>query len=726
MSPRKIPCIPEAKLLKLRRALHTVEVLPPRFWKCYSTGTFENSKQLLEKDLSEYGELLSGLTLVESLKFPNHYNFDDQGLFDDQQEFVVNVVVVKECFIVSLHSDSSKYSLIGCAFHSKFATVLECSNHQLTYHPLAKEIILRIKEELAGKGIAVSEVIKRRISSEYFLNLLVCSILWRDYIKKNRVDSSKQRLEEVSKTTQLSPATVLARGVYSPFSEVRNEANKLAVSLQKERDLKRLSEKKNSKELLAFVQSLKGESILPEEFWSAFENGIYPKQIRADIAYHVEKYANLSEGWLFVHTKYLYNYVINLISTKGAFFVSIHSKRDRVNLLGNIDYNPFNFKPRQSMTYVEKRMNDNLPAYHILHKIRRELAQKGLEIGVASYSGSANVLRFFGSINRLYFSALWKKMLTEKGVKDEDIPNFDNEGIAQELSESFNEGESDPDRYVAPMTVAHYAYQAPDRLVKRSSHYAGNIIRLKLLDLESLVLDYKSLKDFRTFVELLSKKLGKSPIYISSLLYLSKNKAIKKRAHKLWKVLLFEHHDVENNYIKLKALYPTKTPSELAIALSEKLGKSPYYLLRLGMMTTDSKLRKEMTEGANLLACQANNITEYWDEYQDFDPFTIIELISDLTGKSTIAIACYSKGSDRSHIERNADYVFKVIMDKKHDITEQWEELIANSVGVSVDDRVNWICKKTRLSPRYVADIGKTSPNDLVKKEAFKFTFDNL
>ena len=66
-------------------------------------------------------------------------------------------------------------------------------------------------------------------------------------------------------------------------------------------------------------------TLLPQEFWQAFEQGIYPPSNQDTLSYHIDDYAKLIERLGYAHSIYSYGYEINIIVVGGIFFISIFS-----------------------------------------------------------------------------------------------------------------------------------------------------------------------------------------------------------------------------------------------------------------------------------------------------------------------------------------------------------------------------------------------------------------
>ncbi len=180
--------------------------------------------------------------------------------------------------------------------------------------------------------------------------------------------------------------------------------------------------------MIKLRRQIQKQSLIPQEFWNAFSKKEYPKKVSSIAPYYLEKFVPLLEGNAYIYTLDVHNYIINFIGIEKVFYISIHARQDRPHILGCIDYNSFRYSSRKRMIFIKKRMDNHPVALILLHKIRREIIQCGLEIDIEMRTNLSSSLPFLGSLNRIGVSTLWhdkiKNFLSSKTLGIDRISQF--------------------------------------------------------------------------------------------------------------------------------------------------------------------------------------------------------------------------------------------------------------------------------------------------------------
>lgn len=150
---------------------------------------------------------------------------------------------------------------------------------------------------------------------------------------------------------------------------------------------------------------------LREEFWKAIRKNSFPNTIEDIIDYNIESFGYLIEGSAYVASKYFGEYVLNIMTIKDLFLISLHVLvKKRINKMpGTIHFDLI--KKKSKMCYQQIFMEKNPKAFGLLNQVRLELFNHGIEVKLRSRIGSA--LPFKGVLRSIVGASKWYDLITE-------------------------------------------------------------------------------------------------------------------------------------------------------------------------------------------------------------------------------------------------------------------------------------------------------------------------
>ncbi len=461
-------------------------------------------------------------------------------------------------------------------------------------------------------------------------------------------------------------------------------------------------------DLIDTRKEIRINTILPQEFWQAFEQGIYPPSNQDTLSYHIDDYAKLIKRLGYAHSIYSYEYEINIIAVRGIFFISIFSISNKSRLIGIIDFNQG--RKKHEVCYSAKRIDNHPIVTSLLNKLSDELIHKGLKID-ERVSGNYT-LPFHIPLKSLVCTLQWKQLITNE-------PNLTPEDRAEIIAKKLK---------VNPITLAKsYGTYSTDKAVKKEAFVASN----HLLDSKyNLTEQWRELLvsapelTAKERAEYLATKTDLDPVTVAAYLKYSIDDKVRPEANLAFTVLLEAKHDITSQWLELLTEASDLDPRERAEIIATRQGINPVTIAGYGRVSKNKKVKNEAHKAFNNLLDSKHEITEQWRELisssLELSPKERAESIASKLKIKPSTVASYGKSSLNKKVRNEASQAYSMIMETKHNITSEWLELITNKPALTPTQRAEVIATKKGLDPVTVATYGRASPNPKVKSEAFK------
>ena len=514
-------------------------------------------------------------------------------------------------------------------------------------------------------------------------------------------------------------------------------------------------------------------TILPQQFWDAFEQGKYPVSLGDLISYHIEDYANLLEGLGYAHSAYRHKHVINIIAIQDVFHISIFMT-DEVSPLGIIDFHKK--RKKHEVCYRERPMDAHEGSFSLLYAISGELEQRGLELEERVSKGSK--LPFVAPMKIMVASVKLQQLIEtgssstyKEGVEQiatelklDPISvvrygtystNIKVRAFASKISpvlmnsryqitsrwRDLIEGHPElapteratqiaADLEIDPVTVASYGIASDDKEVKSEAVKAVQILLSAKHDITNRWRDLKVAEPSLTprgIAESIAEKINRDPVLVAGYGRVSEDDTVKYEAIIAYKTILESRHEITSKWRELLIKEPQLTSQAKAIHIASNLNIDAITVAGYGRVSNDSDVKHEAQVALITLAAEKHDLINKWRELRDRDPNMTpreqVERLATELNLKPVSVARYGKSLQDADIRRDASLVFGKLMEEKYNITSQWRNLIVENPGLKPVERAERIASNQNVNPITIAGHGRFSPDERVKGEATKSFF---
>ncbi len=740
-------------------AVKEENILPKEFWDAFERGLFMSKISLkLSKRLACYREIVAGKVYIESLT---------------KGKYKINILSIRNNFLITI-TTMEEEKLCGLLHHDLAEKKSEARYYKVSIrknHPKALELIDRIIKEVDKKvKIERKEMLRGGIASSGPIKKIMISALWRDFISSENTLSSLEKAIIITQEVDLNVSTVVNYALISNYLDVQEEAKKARKLLLKQkyeipdemstikrklgpysleevkeiaksfRELGNIKEvqkywlkkykykipastiyskakeykkwEKNMNSNRDYERDYDSKEILPDNFWKAFRHGIYPLKTPSNIAFHIEKYAEILKGLGYAQTIYRSNYVINIIAIKGAFFISMHSKGRYSKQIGTINYNPIQFGGghKQELRYLENLINREHPiALKLLYKLVKESFDN--HIAIDDRPIEIGSLAFEKPIKTITITVKWLEIRMNNSILALD-------SIAEQIALLVD---------LDPITVTIYGRDSIVKSVRSDVVHASGILLEKKHDITNLWLEqlnqYPSYQPFE-IAEEIGLKLELEPITVVGYARFAENRLVKSQAINSLNPIMEKKHDITYKWLKLKKRNLSITTGQIIETIAFQLNLNPISVAGYARSSDNSSIKGETATVYNILMERRLNITKLWTQIRNLNPgsdiMNPVKEIAKLLGKSQISIASYGRSSFNDIVKSEAIRVYNILMERKYQITEKWLEISKNNLDLNPAEISLKIAQNLKKSPISISNYGISSHNDFVKSEASK------
>lgn len=275
-----------------------------------------------------------------------------------------------------------------------------------------------------------------------------------------------------------------------------------------------------------------------------------------------------------------------------------------------------------------------------------------------------------------------------------------------------------------PATVANYAKGSTDTNVKREGFKASKKIQLEKFDLTKSwreLLDNNPHWTPRERAVEAAKDLSIGPLTAASYCKESLDKLVKKDSIVAYNIIVDEKYELTNKWALLINSQPDLNPLEHARILAKQLKLSIGYISMVGAYSRNQKVLRESSVAAKLNGVEKHNITERWEYLIVNNPeIGYVEraiLIGEATGIDGISAAGYATYSSNQLVKKEANLALKSIAENKKGITSQWKEIHARYPKLIPKEIIHKIARQSNIEPTTVATYGRSSSDKLVKTQ---------
>jgi len=734
-------------------------ILSNEFWNAFERDLYPSHiTSKLSRNFLDYEKVIAGKAYIASL---------------NKGKYKINILSIKDNFFITITTKGREQKICGLLHYDLKLKKNEASYYKVSIrknHPEALKIIDKLIRELNKKvKIERRELLRGGIASSRPIKKLVISALWKNLILENSVFSLTEKAKFIGDKVGLDPITVAGYSVQSNYKEVQEEARqarkiltkckyevpdetstverkKSPYSLKLTKELVKVyNELLNIKDVQKYwlkkykykipastiygkvrkfknweknVDEIKDKTkrdskqILPVGFWNAFKQGVYYPEIRLDVAFHIEDYAEILEGLGYTRTVYRSNYVINIIAIKDAFFISLHSKGPDSKELGIINYNscPTKHGKKHELKYIESFMNFEHPiGLMLLNKIRRELFNNHIEVDDNPIL--SGTLPFKKPIKTIIITAKWIEL--KRGNPNQPLPE-----IAEQIALLIG---------LDPISVGFYGGNSPLKSVRTDTAKASFKLLEQMHDITNLWLEY--LDKYPAFLpseiaEKISLRTNLDPISVVGYGKFSEILLVKSQATIAFTPLMEQKHNITSKWLDLKIEIPSISSEEIVENLALDLDLSPISVAGYGRGSKDPSIRYESSKIYNGIMEKNLNITDLWIQIKVSNPNLSTEEIARKvamkTGKSSITIASYGRSSHNKSVKSDATNAYKKLMMEKLQITVKWVKFRNSNPRLAPVQIAIRIAQLLDKSPISIASYGICSDNEIVKEEAAK------
>jgi len=487
-------------------------------------------------------------------------------------------------------------------------------------------------------------------------------------------------------------------------------------------------------EILDKRRELDLQQILSKDFWKAFYEGIYPKEIKGMIAEPIEMYGRLlnlldndKEGIGYAETIVKYNFIINILAIKEIFFISIHNLED-FSIIATINYNPYRKINRNTACdkcYYSKKISENPEAAIILNKITRELFNEK-KIELYDKPRITGDIPFERPIKIIICSAKWLE-LVKNNIKNNI--ELDLRGIAEELA-------AIPKLGLEPITVAEYATYSSNTDIRYQAYKAMSIMIETVHDISKRINKLRSIKpalSFRQIIYQIAEEDKIRPTSIASFGRSSKDPFVKKESIKIYHKLKAVDLEIEKRIIEIKKEKPNLPYIKIIKQIAKEKGKSPAYIAKLATSLENPEIRSKASKALLEICGDISQITERINEIKRKNPNLSFRQMAESVAREKnikmLSVASYGSYSEDLLIRKESKKLRLNLSNSRYkkEIVQIWLKVKQDDNNIDDPSQIaiqiskylkNY--KNINLSPTRIAFIGGFSNNAIIKKDANK------
>ncbi len=569
-----------------------------------------------------------------------------------------------------------------------------------------------------------------------------------------QIDEIYAKFEEVSRYDLIQEYWMekydvkLSKSTISYFIKMKKKSIKAFEELQNIRD------------------NIESGTILGEDFWNSFHEGIYLPNSLSIISYQIEDLVSGLENYCFYESIYRSNYIINIISIKKAFFISIFSKDSK--LLGVLSYrlNTAKSSNINIFAYWERATRLEHPiALLLLNKLNREILNNG--IFLEQKPRRAGRLPYERHIKTILVASIFRHLIKNRPElsppqKVEEIKKYiDLEplGIASYACESpyrkvklegreafcnISDQNYDitpswknlieqsplltPEERVEiiasklgldPISVSGFARYSLDSLVKSEAIYAYSIISERKYEITDSWREIKQISQNisdREIIELIAEDLNIDPVTIAGYARFSNDKGIKKAASRNYGKFIERKAKITDGYLRHKKRFPTLNPLDIAKILAKEKKNKVSYIISYGRYSDNKDVRKDLHEAFYLLTNEKYELLKKWKHiYKDNPPLEKLKKISRDIGKKLLTVLDYLVRLKDPSVNAEVAPLKDDLEEDKYHITDHWLKILKKD---STTEIVEKISNETGLALTTITQKAMHSPNFEIRKNS--------
>ncbi len=586
------------KYNNIKKNISNKKILPKEFFNVISRGIYLDEKS-------------PSFSFVFEQLF--HFNDDVKCYIYSKlrSNYLINIIGVKDCFYISLHSSDYKLRLLGCLDYNP-----QRKRHYLEYfeagtmrdNPIAMMLLNKIKRELLP-FCEMEDKPKQagKLPFEQPVKIIAISALWNKYIKEKSDLPVIKKAEEIALHVNLGPVTVCKYAKKSVFPRVRAEGGKgfnrvidHMYNITKLWD--ELIKANPDLDVNKRVEEIAKQIGKDPRAIACYARDSLIKPVRIEAATFVNRSLDethkLTELWKELEGKENYTDWLKLIKeisrrtglSESTIVSSLQCSLDKDVKSKVIKASPLIFDQRHGITKNWITLEKKLPRLtpdEIVEKISENSSlSPSSVIRVAKSSTNKLIRKKAHKASREYDDKKYK--ITERWLRAKiENPILNPYEIAKILEEKT---------LLKSTRICHIAKASDNKIVRKEANIA-----LKLVyDLEHyhitknweeqiaenpLLDSYLIIKNLEKIINLPAKSI----IFyaVESL-----NHHIKGEAKKLEKKTMEESYKITERYKEYRKNFPTQTPDWIFTKISEDLGRNPKYVASLGKYSKAKDVRQ--------------------------------------------------------------------------------------------------------------------------------------
>jgi L-ribulose-5-phosphate 3-epimerase UlaE len=225
-------------------------------------------------------------------------------------------------------------------------------------------------------------------------------------------------------------------------------------------------------------------------------------------------------------------------------------------------------------------------------------------------------------------------------------------------------------------------------------------------------------------VSILSKDIGLRTLSVCSYGFHSSSRIVKKEANKAYNNIMIEKYDLTNKWKEITKINPSLTPIQKAEEISKIVQISSVSVAGYTRVSPDKKVRVEAISALNEILIKHHNIEEQWlklkKSHPELVPHEKAQKIAHDLEINPITLSSYAMYSNNKIVKNEANISYNVLREMRRDITNRWKSLMLGSPTLTPKEISNKIAKEQKIKPITIAGYGRSSFDKEVKSQAMK------